>query len=274
MESDGSLCREVSNRHDGSLSLEVRDRLIGDHSFKVSGSVQFMPLKPGVTGIFENATTANGGCSTYGNFLEGNTIRRGVTQTNNPEFEPSFFWTDGIKVASRFIVPRGTSGVLCSGPGKYDFQVWTLQFEPVGIIKVTTSESREQAELAYHAVLKICNTEQRKKLIQALQSQTGTHLQKTNLEVMYNHGMFLITNGSQRNTVEVESLSEKKGVYVWIHDGKLIAGGTILTEEFREIFGIEQKKEQMMKMAQGAAMAADKMQMLQQWCSRLYGGNR
>ncbi|EWZ78067.1 hypothetical protein FOXG_14202 [Fusarium oxysporum f. sp. lycopersici 4287] len=274
MESDGSLCREVSNRHDGSLSLEVRDRRIDDQSFKVSGSVQFMPLKPGVTGIFENATTVNGGCSTYGEFLEGNTIHPGVTQTNNPEFEPSFFWTDGIKVASRFIVPRGTSGVLCSGPGKYDFQVWTLQFEPVGIIKVTTSESREQAELAYHAVLKIRNTEQRKKLIQALQSQTGTHLQKTNLEVMYNHGMFLITNGSHHNTVEVESLSEKKGVYVWIHDGKLIADGTILTKEFREIFGIEQKKEQMMKMAQGAAMAAWKMQMLQQWCSRLYGGNR
>lgn len=59
MESDGSLCREVSNRHDGS------------QSFKVRGSVQFMPLKPGVTGIFENATTANGGCSTYGEFLEG-----------------------------------------------------------------------------------------------------------------------------------------------------------------------------------------------------------
>lgn len=71
MESDGSLCREVSNRHDGSLSLEVRDRRIDDQSFKVSGSVQFMPLKPGVTGIFENATTVNGGCSTYGEFLEG-----------------------------------------------------------------------------------------------------------------------------------------------------------------------------------------------------------
>ena len=92
-------------------------------------------------------------------------------------------------MASRFNLPHNTSGVLCSRPGKYEFQVWTLQYEPVGIIKVTNSESREQAELAQHAVLKIRNTEQRKKLIQALQSQTVTHLQKTNLEVMYNRGM-------------------------------------------------------------------------------------
>ncbi|KAH7184306.1 hypothetical protein BFJ68_g16596 [Fusarium oxysporum] len=271
MESDDSLCREVRSIHDDSLSLEVKDRCIGNQSFKSSGSVNFMPLKPGATGIFENATTTGGGCSTYGTFSKGNTIHRGLTQTSSSGFEPSFFWTDGIQVASRFNLPHNTSGVLCSRPGKYEFQVWTLQYEPVGIIKVTNSESREQAELAQHAVLKIRNTEQRKKLIQALQSQTVTHLQKTNLEVMYNRGMFLITNGSQHDIVKVESLSEKKGVYVWIHDGTLIAGGAILTDEFREIFGIEQRKEQLME---NAARAADEMKKWQQWCSAFYGGNR
>ncbi|EWZ78862.1 hypothetical protein FOWG_16926 [Fusarium oxysporum f. sp. lycopersici MN25] len=248
MESDDSLCREVRSIHDDSLSLEVKDRCIDNRSFKSSGSVNFMPLKPGATGIFENATTTGGGCSTYGTFSK-----------------------DGIQVASRFNLPHNTSGVLCSRPGKYEFQVWTLQYEPVGIIKVTNWESREQAELAQHAVLKIRNTEQRKKLIQALQSQTVTHLQKTNLEVMYNRGMFLITNGSQHDIVKVESLSDKKGVYVWIHYGTLIAGGAILTDEFREIFGIEQRKEQLME---NAARAADEMKKWQQWCSAFYGGNR
>ncbi|KAH7183744.1 hypothetical protein BKA60DRAFT_613872 [Fusarium oxysporum] len=213
-----------------------------------SGSVNFRPLKPGATGIFENATTTGGGCSTYGMFSKGNTIHRGLTQTSSSGFEPSFFWTDWIQ------------RVLCSRPGKYEFQVWTLQYEPVGIIKVTNSESREQAELAQHAVLKIRNTEQRKKLIQALQSQTVTHLQKTNLEVMYNRGMFLITNGSQHDIVKVESLSEKKGVYVWIHDGILIAGGV--------------RKEQLMENAAMAARVADEMQKWQQWFSPFYGGNR
>jgi hypothetical protein len=92
-------------------------------------------------------------------------------------------------VASCFNIPSGATGVLYSRTGEWEFQLWTPKSEPLVIIKVTTSEPREQAELAHHGVQKICSTKKREELDQDLQSQTGAHLQKTNLEVMYNHGM-------------------------------------------------------------------------------------
>lgn len=56
---------------------------------------------------------------------------------------------------------------------------------------------------------------------------------------------FSVTDSSRQEDVNVDYLSQEEGVYIWIHDGKIIAGETKLTEELRKIFGIEEKKEQL-----------------------------
>jgi hypothetical protein len=76
-----------------------------------------------------------------------------------------------------------------------------------------------------------------------------------------------MTNGYEQKNVEVKSLSETRGIYVWIHDGKLKAGGVTLNEKFREIFEIEQKKQQRMRPDDGR-------QMFQKYCLELFGGNQ
>ncbi|RBR05198.1 uncharacterized protein FIESC28_11408 [Fusarium coffeatum] len=181
MESDDSLCRAISSTHDDSPSLEVKGIRIGNRTL--------MPLKPGANGEYRDVTTGVGVCSTYGTSIEGNTFYPGLTQTSNSGSEPDFFWTDGTEVASQFNVPHNTKGVLCSSQGRYEFQLWTLQFKPVGIMRVTNSESKEQTELVQNALLKIGDTEQRKQLIQALESQTVTRPQKAILEVKYKDDM-------------------------------------------------------------------------------------
>ncbi|EWY79451.1 hypothetical protein FOCG_17848 [Fusarium oxysporum f. sp. radicis-lycopersici 26381] len=129
--------------------------------------------------------------------------------------------------------------------------------------------------MAHNAVQKIRNTERKEEVDQALQSQTSTNLQgrSNNLEVMYYRGMFSITDGSRQEDVKVDSFGQEEGVYIWIHDGEIIAGGRKLTEEFRKIFGIEEKKKQLMNMAYEEQAAAHRMESIQQILSFWYGGH-
>jgi hypothetical protein len=84
----------------------------------------------------------------------------------------------------------------------------------------------------------------------------------------------LINDGSRKETEEVESLNDTKGIYVWIHDGKLIVDGTRLTEELREIFRIKQIEQQRMK--EKAEMAERVAQFMRRWqhFSGVNTGNR
>ncbi|SCO92779.1 uncharacterized protein FRV6_16907 [Fusarium oxysporum] len=195
--------------------------------------------------------------------------------TSESSSELDFMWTNGIELAFCITVQSNLFRVMDSGPGNLTFQLWTEEFRCALILKVTTSASREQAEMAHNAVQKIRNTERKEEVDQALQSQTSTNLQgrSNNLEVMYYRGMFSITDGSRQEDVKVDSFGQEEGVYIWIHDGEIIAGGRKLTEEFRKIFGIEEKKKQLMNMAYEEQAAAHRMESIQQILSFWYGGH-
>ncbi|EXL65583.1 hypothetical protein FOPG_18197 [Fusarium oxysporum f. sp. conglutinans race 2 54008] len=228
-------------------------------------------------GTFENAINRGRGRTTCGRIVKGDSIQSGVMHTSQSGSELDFMWTNGIELAFRITVQSNFFRVMDSGPGNLTFQLWTEEFRCALILKVTTSASREQAEMAHNAVQKIRNTERKEESDQALQSQTSTNLQgqSNHLEVMYHRGMFSITDGARQKDVKVDSFGQEEGVYIWIHDGKLIAGGPKLTEELRKIFGIEEKKKQLMKMMQDKDEAAAYwMQSIQQFLPSWYGGHR
>ncbi|KAK2666208.1 hypothetical protein RAB80_018308 [Fusarium oxysporum f. sp. vasinfectum] len=111
--------------------------------------------------------------------------------TGQSSSELDFMWTNGIELAFCITVQSNFFRVMDSDRGNLTFQLWTEEFRCVLILKVTTSASRVQAEMAHNAVQKIRNTERKEEVDQALQSQTSTNLQgqSNHLEVMYYRGM-------------------------------------------------------------------------------------